>query len=157
MEIWGISPTLLHTCSKKDGSKYKLLQLLCTPYIHKIKGLIKCNYMTLGLRLRKKPRGLNFATCHLVLAHVSVLGWGWLCWRLRLLSLSCSRDTLSSELLRLRYLCKFMIIILYFCSYVDAVFHMFLFLQVPLKPPIGIALRPACGIHLRVKERAIWT
>ena len=59
--------------------------------------------LCVGSPRKKKPRGLNCAICPLVLVHAAVLGWGWLCCRLRLPSLSCSRGTLSSELQRLRY------------------------------------------------------
>ena len=99
-----------------------------------------------GSQQKRELIGHNCATCPLVLVLAAVLQWGWLCWRLRLPSLRCSRGTHSSELLRLRYV---EIIHTLFCqTFTDNVNP----IQVPLQ--LGFRMRPKNGICLKVVARS---
>ena len=67
-------------------------------------------------------------------------------------SLSYSRDTLSSELQRLRYSYA----ICYTRQIASDIIKDYIMavLQVPLRRDVGVALRPKSAINLRVKARA---
>ena len=84
-----------------DLELYNLLPCIKADIVEFIR--FRISFKHAGSHLKKKLRDLNFATCHLVLVHAAVLGWGLLYWRPRLPLLRFSGSILLSELLRQKY------------------------------------------------------